>query len=90
MEFGNVPGEALVMQGPSKLSGTAELYDSGSANHLSRHLFQNFKDIAQRKFRAEMFSTTGKGKLVVDVLVEDVPNGNNHYCKYVSKTLSTL
>lgn len=57
------------MQGPSKLSGTAELYDSGFANHLSRHLFQNFEDKAQRKFRAAMFSTTGKGELVVDVVV---------------------
>lgn len=69
----------MIMQEPSKPRGTAELYDSGCANHLSpyQHLFQNFEDIAPRKERAanqQMFSTAGKGELVVDVL-----DRINHY-----------
>ena len=53
----------------------AKQYDSGCTNHISpyRNQFENFQGTTPRHFRAankQMFSTTGKGELVVDV-----PNG---------------
>jgi len=76
-EYENLTGQAFVttktIQGP-----TAELYDSGCANHISpyRNQFENFEKIAPRLFKAanqQTFSAVGKGDLVVNV-----PDGNTY------------
>ena len=68
--------KAFVIAETVESSGTAELYDSGCTNHISPYQsqFENFEQTSPRSFKAankQMFSTIGKGDLVIDV-----PNGD--------------
>ena len=74
--FGDASGEAFVVAESVQMSAKAELYDSGCTNHISpyKNDFDNLQAIEPRHFRAvnkQMFSTIGKGELVIDV-----PNDN--------------
>jgi hypothetical protein len=72
-DFGDTSGEAFVVAEAVESSGIiAELYDSGCTNHISpyRDRFENFERTSPRSFKAankEMFSTIGKGDLVIDI-----------------------
>ena len=71
-DFDNASGEALVSMESTPMTGTAELYYSGCINHISPYQdqFQNFKKIVPRHFCAankQIFSTVGKGHLVIDI-----------------------
>ena len=64
--------KAFIIAKTVKSNGTAELYDSGCMNHISpyHNQFENFEQTFPRSFKAankQMFSTIGKGDLVIDV-----------------------
>ena len=71
-ELGDLYGEALIVAKSVQASAKAKLYNSGCTNHILpyKDSFKNFQVIETRHFRAankQMFSTIGKGDLVIDI-----------------------
>ena len=70
--FGDVSGEAFVVAETVQTLAKTELYDSRCTNHISPYKsdFNNFQTIETRHFctaNKQIFSTIGKGELVVDI-----------------------
>ena len=70
--FGDVSGEAFVVAETVQTLAKTELYDSRCTNHISPYKsdFNNFQTIETRHFHTankQIFSTIGKGELVVNI-----------------------
>ena len=70
--FGDVSGEAFVVAKTVQTLAKTKLYNSGCMNHISPYKsdFNNFQTIKTRHFctaNKQIFSTIGKGELVVNI-----------------------